>query len=194
MTINTSLILRALGAVFIPLLLLTATSCDDDQSYTELLNQESKYVNNFLADHRVITSIPADTVFETGPDAPYYMIDEEGRVFMQVLEPGFGPKVTDNEMVYFRYMRYPLAAYKSGEELTPDSGNENVGYESTSFRYGNTSLTSTTQWGTGIQMPLKYLPLNSRVNIVIKAEFGFTAEMSYVQPYLYNIRYFPARN
>lgn len=190
----TDIIFRAIGVIILPALLFAASSCSDDKSYTELLNTESKYVNNFLADHKVIPSVPSDTVFQTGEDAPYYMIDEEGRVFMQVIDPGFGPKVTDNEMVYFRYMRYPLSAYVPGEKLVADSGNENVGYESTFFRYGNTVLQSTTQWGTGIQMPLRYLPLNSTVNIVIKAEFGFTSELGYVQPYLYNVRYFPARN
>ncbi|MDE6826380.1 MAG: DUF4827 domain-containing protein [Paramuribaculum sp.] len=190
----TSLILRAVGVIFLPALFFAVSSCSDDKSYTDLLNTESKYVNNFLADQKVITTIPSDTVFQTGKDAPYYMLDDEGRVFMQVIDPGFGPKVTDNEMVYFRYMRYPLSAYVPGETLVADSGNENVGYESTFFRYGNTSLSSTTQWGTGIQMPLRYLPLNSTVNLVIKAEFGFTADLGYVQPYLFNVRYFPARN
>ena len=38
-------------------------SCDDGKSYAELLNEQDMYVNNFLADHKVELSIPADTVF-----------------------------------------------------------------------------------------------------------------------------------
>ncbi|MBO4944438.1 MAG: DUF4827 family protein [Muribaculaceae bacterium] len=191
MNISSKLVISVIASV---LAFASLSSCSDNKSYTELLNQESKYVNNFLADHRVIATIPADTVFEIGEDAPYYQLDEEGKVFMQVIDPGYGPKVSENQMVYFRYMRYPLATYVSGEEMNADSGNENAGYEPAFFRYNNTTLTSTTQWGLGIQMPLKYLPLNSTVNVVIKAEYGVDQEMSYVQPYLYRMRYLPARN
>lgn len=168
-------------------------ACDDDASYTDLLNRESKNVNRFLADHRVIAEIPADTVFETGPDAPYYQIDPEGRIFMQVLDPGYGPKVKELQMVYFRFTRYNLSNYKTGEEMEVDDSNDNAAWTGTFFRYGDTQLTSSTEHGTGIQAPLRFLPLNSRVNLVIKAEFGRPAEMSYVQPMLYNIRYYPSK-
>ena len=70
----------------IPVLLLTA--CKDTKSYSELLNDEEKAVNSFLAHQKVINEIPADTVFETGSDAPYYKIDEDGDIYMQVIKPG----------------------------------------------------------------------------------------------------------
>ena len=73
-------------------------ACDDDQSYANLLNIENQSVNNFLADQTVELEIPADTVFITGPDAPYYRIDEDGMLYMQVLDAGTkGNKVKDNE-------------------------------------------------------------------------------------------------
>lgn len=184
-------ILLSLTSVFV--LAVTLSSCDDDQSYTDLLNEESKNVNLFLADHKVIGSIPSDTVFETGPDAPYYMIDDEGKLFMQVLDPGYGPKATINQLVYFRYTRYNLTYYLSGEKLEAYDSNENAAYTGTYFRYGDYQLPSSTEWGTGIQMPLKFLPLNSTVNLVVKAEYGLTNEASYVQPMLFNIRYYPSR-
>lgn len=171
----------------------TTTGCSDDTSYTDLLNKESKNVNNFLSDQRVIAEIPADTVFECGKDAPYYMLDDEGNVFMQVIDPGYGPKAADNQMVYFRYIRYSLSSYVSGEELEATEGNDNAGYAAENFRYNNFTLPSSSAWGYGLQMPLKYLPLNSVVNIVIKAEYGITNEQSYVQPFLYNVRYFPGK-
>jgi len=72
-------------------------SCDDDVSYAELLNQENYAVNNFLADQVVYLDIPADTVFEVGPDAPYYRLDEDGQLYMQVLKAGTpGNKVRNN--------------------------------------------------------------------------------------------------
>ena len=63
------------------------SSCEDGKSYADLLNQESKYVNSFLADHRVIGYVPEDSVFEHGKDAPYYQLDEEGNIYMQVIDP-----------------------------------------------------------------------------------------------------------
>lgn len=169
------------------------SSCGDDQSYTDLLNTESKNVNRFLADHKVIGSVPADTVFEVGPDAPYYMLDEEGKLFMQVLDPGSGPKAKSSQLVYFRYTRYSLSNYATGEELPVYDSNENAAYTGTYFRFGDYTLNSSTEWGPGIQEPLKYLPVNCVVNLVVKAEYGLTTEQSYVQPMLFRLRYYPSR-
>ncbi len=182
----TTLMLICLGAA--------TTGCSDDTSYTDLLNKESKNVNTFLSDHRVIAEIPADTVFECGEDAPYYMLDAEGNVFMQVINPGYGPKAEDNQLVYFRYLRWSISTYERGaDDWEPEEGNDNAGYAAESFRYNNFTLPSSSAWGYGLQMPLRYLPLNSVVNIVIKAEYGITSEQSYVQPFLYNVRYFPGK-
>lgn len=63
-------------------------SCDDNKSYADLLEDETKAVNSFLADQCVIDKIPADSNFVVGPDAPYYKMDEEGDVYMQVINKG----------------------------------------------------------------------------------------------------------
>lgn len=178
------------------------TSCEDSKSYAELLADENKATNLFLVNQRVEMSIPADTVFETGINAPYYQLDEEGNVFMQVLDPGTpGNKVEYDELIYFRFMRYSLYSYiwdgktpnTSGYygTFTESDGNDNnMTTVNTSFRFGNTSSQSTTQWGDGIQMPLIFLPIDCNVNIVIKSQYGLTSEQGNVIPYLYSIRYF----
>ena len=43
-----------------------AVSCDDNKSYADLLADEDKSVNNFLADQRVINSIPEDSILSYG--------------------------------------------------------------------------------------------------------------------------------
>ena len=58
------------------------------------------------------------------------------------------------------------------------------------FRYNNYSLTSSTKWGSGIQRPLAFLPVDCTVNLIVKSQYGFTSEMAEVQPYLFNLRYF----
>lgn len=168
-----------------------ASSCEDSKSYAELLDDENHYVNMYLANQRVEPKIPADTVFETGPNAPYYRLDEDGNIYMQVLDAGTKDnKVKDDELIYFRFTRFSLYGYKGGV-LTGGVGNENdLSFNNTSFRYGNYQLTSSSQWGVGIQYPLSFLPVDCEVNIIIKSQYGLTSEIAEVVPYMYHIRYY----
>ena len=179
----------AIGAAFI----LAFSSCKDSKSYAELLNEETKSINVFLSDQNVILDIPADSVFKYGPDAPFYRIDPDGNVFMQVIEPGDEAKVKNDAMVFFRFTRYNLNEYAATGSLGSGYGNsEDVGMGSASFRFNNYTLTTSSQWGSGIQMPLNFLGFNSHVRIVVKSQFGLTSEISQVIPFLYDIRYLPA--
>ena len=176
-------------------LLLTASaaavgSCGDDRSYAKRLNTENADVNRFLADQHVINEVPADSVFESGPGAPYYRLDEDGMLYMQVIDPGTpGNRVKDDEQIYFRFTRYNIASYDNGE-FSVSEGNDDVLNGNLSFRYNNYQIASSYDFGPGIQKPLSYLPVDCVVNIVIKSQWGMPGEMSYVTPYLYNIRYF----
>ncbi len=177
-----------IAAVAVALLALVAASCDNSKSYAELLTEEDMYVNNFLCDQRLILDIPADTVFETGPDAPYYRIDEDGMMYMQVLRPGTpGNRVDINEQIYFRYTRYDLAKYADGE-LPTGEGN-NLTLNPCWFRYGNFQIQSSYTWGYGVQRPLSLLPVDCEVNIVIKSQYGPSDEQTQVQPYLWRLTY-----
>ena len=172
------------------------SSCDDSKSYAELLTDEAHSINRYLADHRVINSLPANNEFEVGPNAPYYRLDEDGNYYMQVLNPGTNTpdnKVEYDEEVYFRYTRYNLHYYKDGELPAGEGNASNVAIGNYSFRFQNTSLQSTLQYGKGIQMPLMYLPIDCEVNLVMKSVGGPDAEVASVVPYLYNIRYFKSQ-
>ena len=175
-------------------ILLTATltamfsACDDGKSYAELLSEEDMYVNNYLCDHRIYLEIPEDSVFEYGVNAPYYRIDEDGMLYMQVINPGTeGNKVSDNEQIYFRYTRYPLSAYSNGK-LPTGEGNH-ITLNPCWFRYNNYIIESSYTWGYGIQRPLAFLAVDCEVNIVIKSQMGPTSEQAEVQPYLWHLTY-----
>ncbi|MDE7153744.1 MAG: DUF4827 domain-containing protein [Muribaculaceae bacterium] len=181
------LILLAVATLFV----IAGSSCNDSKSYAELLTDETHNVNAFLANQRVINEIPADSVFEVGPNAPYYRIEREGNIYMQVLSVGDGGKVKPDQQVYFRYTRYDLSRYAATDSLPEGAGNSSdMEYEPTWFRFQNYTLTSSAQYGAGIQMPLNFLQYNAEVNLVVKSQYGFTSEISYVCPFLYNIRYF----
>ncbi|MDE6311812.1 MAG: DUF4827 domain-containing protein [Muribaculaceae bacterium] len=170
------------------LLAVLSLSCSDDKTYAELLTEERKYVNNFLADQRVVADIPADTVFETGPNAPYYRLDEDGNMYMQVLNAGTkGNMATNDDLIYFRYTRWALAYYSDG--VLPEGAGNNTALNSAWFRFQNLSLANSAQWGSGIQYPLTLLPIDCEVNIIIKAAYGPSLEQSEVRPYLYRLTY-----
>lgn len=186
-----------LQKIFLPLiavaLMLGASACKDSKSYAELLNEETKSVNAFLADQNLILGIPEDSVFLFGPDAPYYRLDEDGNVFMQVIDPGSDRKVPDNAQVYFRFTRYNLHEYAATGVLPSGYGNsDNMLSGNASFRFGNYTLTSSSQWGSAIQLPLNFLGYDCEVNLVVKSQLGLSSEISQVIPYLYNLRYFEA--
>ncbi|MBO4956195.1 MAG: DUF4827 family protein [Muribaculaceae bacterium] len=186
---------RHIYLLIISAISLLAVSCESGRSYAELLQTENQAVNRFLADQKVVADIPADSVFEVGPDAPYYQIDSEGNVYMQVLAVGSGDDVKDDQLVYFRFLRYNLNFYSGSlAALTPEGNENDLTQAPTSFRYQNFTLPSSSEWGSGLQLPLTFLKkLNCEVNVVVKSQYGWSSEISYVQPYLYHVRYYPSR-
>ena len=168
------------------------TGCNNDQSYADRLNAERNAVNAYLTNHRVVMSVPEDSVFEVGPDAPFYRLDPDGNLYMQVLNAGdLNDKAKIGEPIYFRYSRYSLSTWYADGSWTVYSGNESaMDAVSCSFNYSDYTLPSSSQWGYGLQYPLLFLGVECEVNLVIKSQFGFTSEISYVMPFFYHVRYF----
>lgn len=185
--------LKLLSITTVAIAALLPTSCKDKKSYADLLTDETKAINNFLADQIVVLDVPEDGKLEYGPEAPYYRIDPDGNVFMQIIDPGEDAKVPDDAQVFFRFTRYNLYYYQETGELTDGQGNAgDVTSGNSSFRFNNYTLSSSSQWGSGLQQPLNYVGYNSRVNLIVKSQYGLQAEISQVIPYLYDIRYFRA--
>lgn len=176
-------------------LTLLGSACSKSKSYSELLRDEEKAVNWYMSNQKVISEIPADSVFISGPDAPYYRMDEDGNIYMQVVNPGTrGNKVADDRLVYFRYMRTNIISLASGDNPSPSGNANDVGGNNTcSFRFNNMQVSVSQNYGYGVQLPLFYLPVDCEVNLVIRAYYGFNGEAGTCQPYLYNIKYYPAQ-
>lgn len=168
-------------------------SCEKGESYADLLKKEEKAVNWYLSGESVEVEIPADSVFITGNDAPFYKMNKEGTIYMKVLDAGdLEDKPSNGDRVYFRYSRMNLRnLYEAGvEQWFGNSSDIGVSSMPTSFILGNYSLSSSYQYGRGIQLPLSFLGYNSRVRLVLKAESGFYSEQSQCLPFVFDIRYF----
>lgn len=169
------------------------TSCNKTKSYTELLNEEEEAANWFLAGQTIVTSVPSDGKFEIGQDAPYYKMNKEGSVYMQVINVGDeNSKPKKGDKVYYRFKYCDIKEYYRNGVMEWIGNADNLEYRTTSFFYGNSTLTSTTQLGEGIQIPLDYLNYESEVNLIIKSQMGAVDNQSLCIPYLYNIKYFKA--
>lgn len=173
------------------------SSCSKSESYSELLRDEEKAVNVFLAGKEVMLEVPADSIsFETGEDAPFYRLDPDGYVYMQVISKGdTEKKVKNGDVVYFRFNRQNLKLMADGETADKEGNSDNLGggtndLGNTYFVYQNKYLESTTSWGTGIQMPMKFFGYGCEVNLVLRSYYGFASDQSYCIPYLINVRYF----
>lgn len=177
----------------LPALLGLLVSCSESESYSDMLRDEEHAVNWWLAQRRVSASVPADSVFECGPDAPYYRMDEDGHVYMQVINPGSKKRPVKGDRVYFRFMRTNIKNLYDGVPTEPEGNADSFGGSApTSIIYGNTELTSSTMYGEGIQVPLDYLGYDCEVNLVLKSYQGFIADQTECVPYVLNIRYFKA--
>lgn len=171
-------------------LLTGMSACDDTKSYAELLTDENHVVNSFLAQHRVVEEFPGADRCEVGPQAPYYKVEEEGNVYMQVLQKGDGTFPQTSEKVYFRYLRYDLSTYVVGSSDNVGGGNlNNMNTVPTYFLYDDYEIQLSSQYGTGIQIPVGLLGYGCKVNVMIKSQAGPTGDMSYVTPFLYTIIY-----
>lgn len=164
-------------------------------TYEDLQKTEQRAIKSYLKKFDVYDELPSLNEIQVGSVAPFYKLDSDGYVYMQVVKMGSAPAATQGETIYFRFLRYNLLSYFENGVLPNGEGNMNsIDQSVTSFVVGSNQA-STTQWGPAIQMPMLLgLPIDSEVNLVVSSQAGFTSEVANVIPYLYNIRYYQAKN
>lgn len=178
----------------IGLVMMGATSCSKTKSYSELLRDEERAVNWYLAQNEVEVRLPEDSVFKTGEDAPFYKMDGQGNVYMRVINPGDKDyRAKTGDRVYFKYMRQNISDLKAGLITKDDwiGNSENMATSSTYFVLDDITLPSSATYGTGIQIPMKWLGYYSEVELIIKSVEGWQDQADVI-PVVYRVRYFPA--
>lgn len=175
---------------------LSLTSCEDGKSYADLLDDEEKAVNWYLAQYKVETIVPEDSNFEVGENAPFYRLKNDGSVYMRVIRKGdMENRPQEGDRVFMRFTRYDIQNIYKGYD-TSGVGNDtdlSLNPDGMSLVYGNNVLPSTVQYGEGLQLPLDYLGYNCEVDLIVKSTQGMTAEMSNCVPYVYkSLKYFKA--
>ena len=164
--------------------------CSKSESYSDMLRSEEKAVNWYLSNHRVCNELPENGDFEVGDNAPYYKMDEDGFVYMQVLSKGDeGQKVKEGDKVYFMYSRRNIRNLWELGAADTDSNEQTGTLSDYYFTFGNTSNTNGALFGEGLQEPLKYLNYHSEVNLVLKSNKGFSIDQSECVPYALNVKY-----
>lgn len=171
-----------------------SSSCSKGDTYIDKLNEENRWVNNYLVLQKVEYKLPADGKFITGPDAPYYPLDDDNAVFMQVIDAGDMTQMAQKDQwIYFRYQRASLKNFKTldglswwGNASAPEIGTPY-------FSYKNMTFPKSIEWGQGLQMPLQYVGIGAHVKIVVKARYGryddSDTDTGTVIPYVYDVTY-----
>lgn len=169
----------------------TITITQNPCTLEDLKNTEQRAMKKYLSKFDVIDELPSINNIQVGSVAPFYKLNPEGTVYMQVVKMGNASAAINGEKIYFRFLRYNLLSYLENGVLPQGQGNANDPTESTKFFEVGSEKPSTTQWGTAIQLPIILgLPIDSEVNLVVASEAGPTSEISGVIPFLYNIRYY----
>lgn len=169
----------------------TITITQNPCTLEDLKKTEQRAMKKYLSKFDVVDDLPTIDNIQVGSVAPFYKLNSEGTVYMQVVKMGSAPAATNGEKIYFRFMRYNLLSYLENGVLPQGQGNANDLTGPTTFFEVGSDKPSTTQWGTAIQMPILLgLPIDSEVNLVVASEAGLTSEISGVIPFLYNIRYY----
>lgn len=169
----------------------TITITQNPCSLDDLKKTEQRAMKKYLSKFDVIDELPTINNIQVGSVAPFYKLNPEGTVYMQVVKMGTAPTATNGEKIYFRFMRYNLLSYLENGVLPQGQGNANDLTESATFFEVGSEKPSTIQWGTAIHIPILLgLPVDSEVNLVVASEAGPASEIGNIVPFLYNIRYF----
>jgi nitrite reductase/ring-hydroxylating ferredoxin subunit len=148
-------------------------------------DREELAIKSFLSQYQTIDHLPNINAISVGENAPFYKIDDDASVYMQVIRLCSGTSTSTGDKISFRFERTSLLNLYEGKVVTP-SGNISDLDSDTSFYLGDYSV-----WGSAIQLPLELgLPLGSEINLIVPSLCGIVSEQLNIEPYLYHLVYY----
>lgn len=190
-------------AISLVLCCIAFQSCNDSETYADLLKDEKRAIAKFIADSsiNVISQRQfVDQGYTTDLSRNEYVQTSSG-VYMQIIDKGSSDPadtVKNNDMVLVRMAEYLITT----ASVTLYASNLTIPYMVDEFRYSKTSSSitgiftkgiihdsySTTAVPAGWLVPLAYVRDGGRVKLIVPSKMGHETAMSQVRPYFYDIR------
>ncbi|MGL4412111.1 MAG: DUF4827 family protein [Bacteroidales bacterium] len=155
------------------------TSCSDNKSYAQLLDEEKKAIKRFISENdlKIINYIP-----EQFGEKEFYKHDSTG-IYFQVVEWG--------DTSVMAVGRSQVSVRLSDVIYIKDNSKDSIGNLQNSdpltFTYNNPTNTGASA---AFAFPLKYVGKNGVVRIIAPSKQGFTSDITSVLPMYYgNVKY-----
>ena len=166
--------------VYLLLLILTFSACKETNVYSDLLKEERKLIEDYIARNgiTVVTEEPQ----EWG-EKVYWQVPDYDNFYFHLVDQGdtTQTEIEAKEIVLLRFKRYTLDEYADTlyNWTTQDSP------EPIKFQYMINSDNSCTGW----QMAVKYMKYpGAQCKIICPSKLGFSEENSSVTPYGYDLK------
>lgn len=154
-------------------------------TYEDMTKRENEAIAYYLKNEGFpVKELPVNDAFIAGDDAPFYKLPDGA--YMRIQHLGEKGKASDGDRVYFRFDRFNLLDYyNSIPHLSVG-----IPADTYSFILNDFSVTSSKQWGQGLQLPIiNGLPIGSHIYLVLPSAIGLESEISQVVPFCYDLIY-----
>ena len=167
--------------VLLLVFILAITACNDTSSYSDLLKQERKLIESFIANHGITV---VDEEPSTWENNVYWRIPDYDNFYFQLVERGDTIQEFEaQDIVNLRYLKYTLAA--EGQADTIRNWTTQDSQHAVEVQY----MVQTDQSCTGWQVAIKYMKYNkAQCRIICPSKLGFSEENNNVTPYGYDIK------
>jgi hypothetical protein len=175
-----------LFTLFLVVLSIALSSCDNTKTPQEYLREEKKAIERYIDSNGIVVlnSYPTDSVFEENE----YFRTSDG-LYFHVTNPGMGNKVrpmVDEVMVRFEYY-FDVKSYVSGDTTKSTLYYTQFPIE---FRYGISGTYDAYYACNGWAIPLTYVNEGAIIDIIIPSALGSQSNSSAYRPIFYkNLHY-----
>ncbi|MEG1586002.1 MAG: DUF4827 family protein [Bacteroidales bacterium] len=180
------------------------TSCDDNKTYAQKLDDEKDAIKKFIAEQKItFTSVSENALLKYQADAAnwsegttHFELDKwykfEDGLYMRINRFGDTTQMyskINNPNIVIRFDScYNLLTYDNPS--SPFTSNEDT-YQAwllTAWRPGYPS-----KFGTGLDFPIRYLGQKGNVSLIVPSKLGMAVDQQEVIPYYYKtVSYMPS--